>query len=378
MRHGPWYARCASVGAIPRIAPRLPTPGLLASVLAEQLLMATLPAVLAPRTPEGLGDIRAEVDQAIATLDSNGWLDDPRGFHRYPAPPERPMVETAALWGLRYEKLTFDSGYDPPPGFDRAEERWAAPPNRTAHAYVLRHREAGRPWLVLQHGYSGGQPVDCLVVMRGRHFHRDLGFNVIMPMAPYHAERKVLGRSGAGMMSSDYVRNLHAYAQAAWDMRRCMSWAESEGASSFALYGVSMGGYLVSLVAGIDDRVGSVIAGVPAVDTAAAIRRRTPDRQWPDLEANGLFGECLDLIHRPVNPLSFTPLVAPDRRYIYAAIADQVVTADDAYRLWQHWHQPSVLWFRGTHVSALAGREVRRFVDETLVAHTREPERSSR
>ncbi len=349
----------------PEIRARMPTPGLLGWVLVEQLMMAALPAALAPDEPERLAAVREEVDHTIELLDARGWLANPRGFHQDPTPPERPTLERAEYYGFHYEKLSFESGYDAPEGSQGADERWNAPPNRTAHAYVLRHRDGVHPWLVLQHGYSAGQPLD-FIFMGARRFHRDLGFNVIAPTAPYHAQRRVFRRSGIGMTSYDYVRNLHAYGQATWDIRRCIRWAETQGAASVALYGPSMGGYLVSLVAGIDEAVDTVIAGIPAVDTAAAIRRRTPARQWADLNRHGLFGECLDLIHRPVNPLSFTPFVAHERRFIYAGIADQITTPGDAYLLWRHWDRPSVLWFRGTHIGTVGAGDVKRFVDDAL------------
>ncbi len=359
-----------SVRKHPEIPAVFPTADLVASVLTEQLMKAALPAVFAPNDEGSFDAVRREVNRAIELLDANGWLDDPRGFHRKPPPPEHPRVERAVFYGVRYERLSFESGYVAPEGSPGGDTRWNAPANRTAHAYVLRHLDASRPWVVLQHGYGVGHPWDFVLMMDAPRIFKNLGFNVIAPIAPYHGPRRVLRRGGMGMTSFDYVRNLHAYGQATWDIRRCIAWAETQGATSFALYGMSMGGFIVSVVAGVEDRVGTVIAGIPAVDMAAAIRRRTPTYQWPELERNGLFGECLDIIHRPVSPLSFTPLVPRERRFIYAGVADRITTPRDAYRLWQHWERPNVLWFRGTHVTASMGTDVKRFIDGALRTHS--------
>ncbi len=354
----------------PEIAPRMPTPTLLASVFMDHVLMAALQGAFTAKDLRDFGVVRREVDHTIGLLDERGWLQDPRGFHQQPPPPEHPIVESARWYGFPYQHLSFESGYVAPEGSPGADKRWSSPPNRTAHAHVLRHRGGGHPWMLLQHGYSAGQPWDFFT-MGAAHFHRDLGFNVIGLIAPYHGPRRVLHRGGVGMTSFDYVRNLHSFGQAVWDIRRCISWAVGQGAGSVAHYGISMGGYLVSLVAGIDERVGTAIAGIPAVDMAAAIRRRIPSHQRVEVERAGLFEDCLEVIHRPVSPLSFAPLVPHERRFIYAGIGDQVTTPGDAYLLWEHWKRPNVLWFRGTHLlTSIGRREVKHFVDDALSTHT--------
>jgi hypothetical protein len=352
----------------PEIAAQLPTPRLLASVLLDHAAMAALQVAFTPEEHLDHAEIHREVDATIEALDARGWLDDPRGFHPLPPPPVDPVLEPATWRGIRYEELSFESGYVSPVGAARGDERWDAAPNRTARALVLRHRDGDRPWVVLQHGYGAGVAIDFLTMMGGAHLHRDLGFNVIGPIAPYHGTRRVF-RRGIGMTSFDYVRNLHSIGQAVWDIRRCISWAETQGAGSVACHGVSLGGFLVGLVAGLDHRVGPVIAGIPAADMAAVIRRRTLIHPTADAERAGLFDDCLELIHRPVSPLSFVPLVPHEQRFIYAGIGDRVTTPGDAYRLWQHWDRPSVLWFPGSHLVTRRAKAVKQFVDGVLSAH---------
>jgi hypothetical protein len=353
----------------PEIAPQLPTPKLLASVFLDHVVMSAMQVGFALDEDLDLAELRREVDATIERLDAQGWLDDPQGFHALPPPPVDPVVEPAKWFRFRYEHLSFESGYVSPVEAGRAGERWDAPPNRTAHAFVLRHREDGHPWVVLQHGYGAGVPMDFDRMMGAGHLHRDLGFNVIGPIAPFHGPRQVFHRGGVGMTSLDYVRNLHGYGQAVWDIRRCISWVQTQDPGPVACHGVSLGGCLVALVAGVDDRVGTVIAGIPAVDVTAAIRRGSSGDQVAEPKRMGLFGDCLELIHRPVNPLSLAPLVPQQQRFIYAGVADQVATPDDAYRLWQHWERPNVLWFGGSHLVTPRAKAVKQFVDDALTSH---------
>ncbi len=352
----------------PEIAPRMPTPNFLASVFIDHVMMATLQAAFRTEDVRDLAEVRREVDGTIALLAERGWLTDPRGFHAKPPPPEHVVVEPARWNAFRYEQLFFESGYVSPEGSTGAASRWLAAPNRIAYAYLLRHPDGDHPWMVLQHGLGAGQVWDFFM-MGAHHFHRDLGYNVIAPIAPYHGPRRVFHRSGTGMTSFDYVRNLHAFGQATWDIRRCISWVEGQGAGPVAHYGISLGGYLVSLVAGVDDRVGTAIAGIPTIDMAASLRSRTPAYRRVEVERAGLLEDCLEVIHQPISPLRFTPLTAQHRRFIYAGVGDQVTGPRDAYRLWQHWSRPNVLWFRGAHLGTMHGRRVKQFVDGALTSH---------
>ena len=101
------------------------------------------------------------------------------------------------------------------------------------------------------------------MVLRAQQFHRELGFNVLAPVLPLHGRRGTGGRiSGIGMVSLDWVANVHAVTQAVWDVRRCLAWIRERGAPSIALHGISLGGYTAAMVAGLEDDLSCVIAGV--------------------------------------------------------------------------------------------------------------------
>ena len=166
----------------------------------------------------------------------------------------------------------------------------------------------------------------------------------------------------------DYLNNVHAVSQAISDVRQVISWIEQEqpDAGPVAVHGVSMGGYLAAMLAGVEERVGCVISGVPTVDLAWVMKRHLPEEDRVLADEHRLLGDRADRIHSVVSPLALEPLVPHNQRFVYAGVADRMATPGQAYRLWEHWDQPSVLWYRGAHISFAWSREVRSFVDWAL------------
>lgn len=347
----------------PEIPTRMMTFGTAAAVLLDELMLAFMATTRLDSDDDELDRIADETEAAIAVLDQAGIFSDPSRLH---AEPEAPTVKIrrSTYRGIRYEHISFESDYAPVldlPG----SLRWRSiTSNQIAHSYVLRHREP-RPWLVNLHGFGMGNPSD-LLTMRALHFHRDLGLNVIQPVFPVHGPRSQ-GADGEQALTLDYLNNLHAVSQAIWDTRRVMAWARAEaGARSFAIHGVSMGGYTAALLAGLVDDLDCVIAGVPTVDLAWVMRRNVPDDEREALDARSLLGEMADRIHVPVSPLSFEPQLPTERRFVYAGVADRMATPGQAHRLWTHWGRGPVLWYRGSHIGFAWSGEVRKFIDDAL------------
>jgi hypothetical protein len=348
----------------PEIPTRLMTFGTAASVLLDELVLAFMASTRLDADASDFDRIADETRRANEMLEAAGIFDDPTRLH--PAPPAPAVKIRARTYrGIRYQDVSFESGYQPVldlPGTTRWQSTTS---NQTAHAYVLRHREP-RPWFVNLHGFGMGNASD-LLALRALHYYRDLGLNVIQPVFPTHGPRSG-GPDGEQALTLDYLNNLHSVSQAIWDARRIMAWARAEaGATSFAIHGVSMGGYLAALLAGLVDDLSCVIAGVPTVDLAWVMRRNVPDEERPILEERGLLGPMADRIHEPISPLSFEPRLPKDRRFVYAGVVDRVATPGQAHRLWKHWGKPRVLWYRGSHLGFAWSREVRKFIDDALV-----------
>jgi pimeloyl-ACP methyl ester carboxylesterase len=310
-----------------------------------------------------LGRVSERVDAALALFDANGWLDDPVGLHPAPPPPHEVSSVRRSVAGVRYQHLRCDSEFDPPAELT-GHERAGADGLRQTHAYVLEHRGEARPWLVQLHGWMMGGPLD-LVLMRSLDLHRRLGFNVIHPVAPLHGPRRVGSHSGDGMFSIDYVANVHAMSNALWDARRWIAHVRALGAPSVAVHGISLGGFLTALLAGLEPDLDAVVSGAPPASLDLLLARGWRGAARRRLREHGLIGPRSEAVHRVVSPLAFTPLVAPERRFIYAAVGDRATTAQQAYRLWLHWDRPEVRWHHGSHLT-LFGRDVHRFLERAL------------
>jgi dienelactone hydrolase len=352
----------------PEIPTKRATPGMIAGALADELMLATMSNDrLVPSAAE-LQRISDEMTEAVQVLERHGWLEDPAGFHLAPPCPTDVQLERRRFGRVRFEELTFESEFEPPPDMPGAERWRSMTANRRAHANVMRHRDgANRPWLLNLHGFSMGVPSD-LEAFRALHFHRDRGFNIIQPVLPLHGPRRTGKRSGDAFITLDYMNNVHGMAQAVWDVRRCIAWARSQGATAIVVHGVSLGAYTAALLAGLEPGIGGVIAGVPSVDLAWVMRQHVPQKARATVDAYGVLDERADLVHTVVSPLSFEPLVPHDRRFIYAGVADRMAKPEAAHRLWKHWDEPAICWYAGSHVGFALSREVRRFVEAAITA----------
>jgi hypothetical protein len=349
----------------PEIPTRTVSPSLALSVWIDEIVMGLLPRM--PQVPvTDVPRLHDEVVRALEALEAYGWLDNPRGFHATPPPPDRVGTTLRRIGGAAYTRISFDSGFAPHGALPGGSRWMDAQRDGRVQAYVLQHSQPGRPWLVNLHGYSSGNPLD-LVPFRSLRHHRTLGYNVIHPVMPLHGPRtNSAGRSGQGFLTLDYVQHLHAFAHAVWDVRRCIAWARQQGASSITVHGISLGGLITSLLAAVDGNIDRAIVGTPLVDLTSAVEREVAPEARVAYQQHGLLAERLRLVHRVVAPLEMECLVRPRSRYLYAGVADRMTTPGDVYRLWTHWGRPEVCWYAGSHCASAWSREAHRFVDRVL------------
>jgi len=312
-----------------------------------------------------------ETAAAVALYAERGWLDAPESYHRTPPAPSSAEVTLRDVRGarFRYERLSFDSGYEPHLG-EPGRDRWLGyEANRRARAWVLRHDEP-RPWLVCIHGARMGRPTIDLAIFRARWLHEELGLNVVFPVQPLHGPRKRDVPAGTTYPGPDVMDNVHGAAQAAWDVRRVLAWIRSEDPSArIGLSGVSLGGYAAALVASLDGDLACAILGVPCVDL---VELMTHHARVPWRGAQREILERAWQIGRVVAPLAMTPAIPLERRFIYAGVADRLVhPRHQVVRLWEHWGRPEIQWYRGGHVLFSRSEPVGRFVREALTRSLR-------
>lgn len=354
----------------------LPTPKLSLKLAAH---VATDEAILGlamgpnrfPRRADYLR-VGAEMRAMRALFEKRGWLDDPRSYHRDPPELDDPTISehwtvtSGRLPVIRYERLLFDSGFEPRPE-EVAAERWNGfTPNRTAGAWVLRHAGPPRPWLVCIHGFGMGYPVMDFGAFEAKLVHEELGYNVLLPVLPLHGHRKITPMSGEAFLSFDLVHSVHGLTQSVWDIRRLIGWARRQGGGPIGLYGVSLGAYVAALLSTIEPDLDRVIAGVPVSDFPGLFRGHSPTHIRMRAVDHNIIGPAVEAVHRVVSPLAMPTLVPRDRRYIFAGLGDRVVRPEQAHALWQHWEQPTIAWYPGSHVGYLWADEVTALVRRAL------------
>lgn len=355
------------------VATGVPSPdftlALVAGVAVDEALMA---AVLAPhRFPleADYARVGEELARARRMYEENGWLDNPRDYHRLPPPLGSSAVVSARrrLRGVLYEQLQYESGFSPREG-EPGRERWESYlPNRRAVANIVRHGESERPWLICVHGFTMGFPIMDFHGLQTARLHEELGLNIALPALPLHGPRKVTRLSGEPFLSFEMMNSIHGLAQSVWDIRRLISWIRGQGGSLIGLYGVSLGGYVVALLSGLEEGLGASVAGIPATDIPALFATHSP----PSIRARAAEHGALDTgprnPHRVVSPLAIDPLLPRDRRFIFAGYGDRLAFPEQAQRLWEHWEEPEICWFTGGHVGYLWSADVASFLVDSLV-----------
>ncbi len=341
-----------------------PTLALAAQAFRDEVVLMGLKARRPVSRPDIFDRITREVVAGLEFYGDRGWLENPKRFFGPPPPLSDVTVRKAK--GRRHSlyRIVVDSGYLPRPG-EPGGERWMSyTANNREYAMLLRHPQP-RPWLVCVHGTEMGRAALDLALFRAWRLHEDLGLNVLMPVLPMHGPRARGLPKGAVFPGEDVLDDVHATAQAVWDIRRLLSWIRrQEPESQIGLYGLSLGGYIAALVASLETGLTCAILGVPVADLVGLLGRHSglapDDPRHQTMELAGPIG-------RMTSPLSLPPLVPMPGRFIYAGLADQVVhPREQVVRLWEHWGKPEIVWYRGGHTGFFRARPVQRFVEAAL------------
>jgi hypothetical protein len=348
-----------------------PTLGLIGQALLDRTFTVLTSALTAVPSAEEIRTAVAEATLARDLFEAEGWLDDPAAYHRDPPPVGLREPETTWTWDgprfRRYGHLRFPSGFEPRPGQPGAERWLEHPSNATAHAYVLEHADP-RPWVVCVHGFATGSALVDFTSFNVKHLHEELGLNLAFPVLPLHGPRGTARLSGRELLQPDYMRLVHLFTHAVWDVRRVTSWVRERGATSIGLYGISLGAYVAALAASLCDDFDGVIAGLPPADFVQLARDNQP---WFMRRYESQLGPDWQLIReltRPVSPLALQPRVAPERRFIYAGLVDRVVHPHQARSLWEHWGRPEIHWFAGGHVLGFWHESLAAFLSRSLAS----------
>jgi len=358
-----WRATLVRAAHVPRLQP-WPTAWPLVCLDDLVVTVMTMRSIGHPAAAQFDQTMR-DTEEAVRRLSLAQAGADLEALHPLPPAPDGVRRTKQARLATGFEHISCASRYQPPveiPG----QDRWFADgANAVAHAYVLRHDDAPRPWLLALHPYGAGEPRDMLM-MGSLDLHRRLGVNVIHPVAPLHGPRARRKRT-VHLFGPDPVMTFLGMSQTIWDLRRWVAWVRSQGATSVSTYGISFGGYCAALLAGLETGLDCAVAAAPVVDIGGVIGSNIGRLLGPDAELSARLTEKAPIaLNRVISPLSFRPKVPPSGRYIFAAVGDRFTPPDQAVQLWHHWEEPEIRWHQGSHVSGLLAPGWRRLVAHAL------------
>ncbi|MEX2394100.1 MAG: alpha/beta hydrolase family protein [Actinomycetota bacterium] len=341
------------------------TPAFVAQVALDELILAAM------KTPgrfphrADYTTAKEEMLAAYALFRENGWDGDASTYHVAPPPP-RGVEITPGFWmGERWKHLRFDSSFDPFV-MDTARKRWLDyEPNTTMHAWV-REQDVTAPWIVCVHPYGTGRSLVSSFMFRANQLAEELGVNVAMVVLPLHGARGPGVWSTTAFMTYNPVDFLLGLTQSVWDVRRFIAWVRERGGGPVALYGVSLGAHVSATVAGLDDQLAGVVAGVPTCDLLEVFLRHVPARLKPRAIEHQLISEETRALLRVTSPLTYPPLIPRERLFIFAGTGDRMAPPSQALALWRHWNEPEIRWYDVNHMAFMWNSAITEFVQDAL------------
>ncbi len=310
---------------------------------------------------------REDLVDAYNAYCAAGYDTDPSSYHPTPDAPERVEVTPGFWLGSEWKHVRFDSGYEPFVS-GRARERWISyEPNRTMHAWI-RENDITKPWIVCVHPYGTGRSLVSSYMFRANELAEEFDANIAMVVLPMHGARGPGVWSTTAFMTYNPVDFLFGLTQSVWDVRRFLAFLREEGAGPAALYGISLGAHVSATVAGLDDHLAGVIAGVPTCDLLKVFLRHVPAHLKPRAIEHGLISDETDALLRVTSPLTYTPRVPRERLFIFAGTGDRMSPPSQALALWRHWGEPQIHWSDANHMAFMWNASMKRFVRDSLGA----------
>ena len=219
--------------------------------------------------------------------------------------------------------------------------------NHTARARLWAEPASeGRPAVILVHGYRGGVlPVEQLLWPIDR--WRGAGFDVALLVLPHHGSRKIPRASRPFFPHFDPRLTIEGVRQSVHDVRGLAGWLRGRGAGAVGVCGMSLGGFVSSLLISVAPELDFAIPLVPLASFA----------DWGD-DHDTLLGQgeqrrrhhaALEAVTRPIDPTARAPQIDPERLAVIAGRADRVNAVHHARRIADHTGAELVL-FDGGHL----------------------------
>lgn len=281
------------------------------------------------------------------------FLADPDAFFRRPSAgivPARSKVgyTTFRPRGGRVDDFWFASPFEPVNPRMRSD-KLQRDRNRHAFMRLWRHGDRPRPVAVCFHGMLIGHKTVNTELFNVRWLY-ERGMDVALFDLPHHGFRAGLVH-GFGFPSLDIGQLAENWAHAVHDFRVFLDWLYAEGAPEVGVMGVSLGGYMSSLMAALEEDLAFAVPMIPATSLGDCAIDWVPSRQLLGLMFARLGWDLDDMrAHTAVHtPLQHGVRVPSERLMIIGADHDNVTPPHQSRLLWEHWGGPMIHWYAGSH-----------------------------
>lgn len=220
------------------------------------------------------------------------------------------------------------------------------------------------------HGFTMGNPrFDASFLMARRWY--ELGLDVALLTLPHHGARtSSASRFSGEQFAVPHVMRLgEAVREATYEIRQLTHWLRERSGAPVGVLGLSLGGYLAALSAGLCEDLDFAIAIVPPAcigDLAWRFFERTRHHRAGGTAA--LTPAELREVFRVHSPLTHPLRIPSERVMIVAGRGDRIVPPEHPAALWRHWGQPRIHWFGGSHLAPFGRARVAREIGDHLAS----------
>lgn len=276
----------------------------------------------------------------------------------FAAPPSVAMEEcppprlTRVPRGVSAVELCFDSPFKPLLK-DLHAQYLQQSKNLRASALHWRHPGSPRPTMILVHGVLENWYTFNASFFSLKRFY-DQGYDILLYTLPFHGRRAERWHpfSGYGLFSGGFAQLNEAILHAVSDLRVYFDYLLDRGAPSVGISGLSLGGYISALLAVVEPRLAFCIPNSPLVAPVDTMRGWQPTGRLLDLlnDYSGLSPLALRRGMAIHSPLSYQPVLDPERVMIIGGAGDRFTPPRFVRLLHAHWPESYLHWFPGNHM----------------------------
>jgi len=301
------------------------------------LLLLLLPATLA----ESFEATDQPLDLQGATGDTAQWLE---AFSNSPQTFAYTITAPQPDRTISMSRVKFDSPFQSP-----------FPENNVVPGELyLPQRTTGKiPGVIVLDILQGNA---LLPRMMARWLARE-GIAALYISMPYYNERRPKGGAHERMLSDDPRVSIQALRQTVMDIRRAKSLLASHpeiDPEKIGITGISLGGIMTALAAGVDGHFYRVVPILSGGDLASIVFKAPETRRVREsLPAKGITQTDLAKFFAPVEPLNFASRIHPETCLMINAQRDETIPKANAEALAKAIGGPTVIWSPLGHIDSV-------------------------